>query len=111
MSQFRCLFGGLAITLLAGCRSHNVEVTIVNRGPAVHVLEFDYPNASFGANQLAQGASYHYSVQVKGDGPISLQYEDAAGKNHSATGPQVHKDQEGQLLVSIDTSGAVSFVK
>jgi hypothetical protein len=40
----------LCLVGLAGCRSRFVEATIVNQGPTLHVLEFDYPSASFGAN-------------------------------------------------------------
>jgi hypothetical protein len=67
----------LLCLLLAGCRSRFIEVTIANQGPTVHVMEFDYPSASFGANSLATGAKYHYRFKVQGPGPLSLQYEDA----------------------------------
>ena len=65
---------------LAGCRSRFVEVTIVNQGPTLHVMEFDYPSASFGANVLAAGGKFHYRFKVQGSGPLSLQYEDGTGK-------------------------------
>ena len=97
---------GLAVT---GCRSRFVEVTIVNQGPLVHVLEFDYPSASFGANQLATGASYHYRFKVQGPGELTLQYEDAAGHTHNSTGPHVQLGDEGTLSVSIDPAGAVGW--
>jgi hypothetical protein len=94
---------------LAGCRSRFVEVTIVNQGPTVHVVEFDYPSASFGANSLGTGANYRYRFKVQGSGPLSLQYEDASGKTHTAQGPKVDLGDQGSLLVNIDARGAVTW--
>jgi hypothetical protein len=94
---------------LAGCRSRFVEVTIVNHGPTVRVMEFDYPSASFGANSLATGANYRYRFKVQGSGPLSLQYEDGTGKIHTAQGPKVDLGDQGSLLVNIDAHGAVTW--
>jgi hypothetical protein len=94
---------------LAGCRSRFVEVTIVNQGPAVHVMEFDYPSASFGANQLATGARYHYRFKIQGSGPLSLQYEDVAGHLRTWAGPSVEVGDQGSLLVNIDARGTVTW--
>jgi hypothetical protein len=94
---------------LAGCRSRFIEVTIVNQGPPVHVMEFDYPSASFGANLLAPDARYHYRFKVQGSGQLSLQYEDASGHTRTAQGPKVDLGDEGSLLVQIDPLGAVTW--
>jgi hypothetical protein len=95
--------------LLGGCRSRVVDVTIVNQGPTMHVVEFDYPSASFGANQIASGARYTYRFQIQGPGPLSLQYEDPSGKNHTSEGPKVERGDQGTLLVNIDPGGVVSW--
>lgn len=95
--------------MLAGCRSRFVEVTIVNQGPIVHVMEFDYPSASFGANQLASGAKYTYRFKIQGPGPLSLQFEDASGKSHTSEGPKVDLGDQGSLLVNIDPRGGVTW--
>jgi hypothetical protein len=94
---------------LSGCRSRFIEVTIVNQGPALHVMEFDYPSASFGANQLATGAKYHYRFKVQGPGSLSLQYEDASGHTRTAAGPKVDLGDQGSLLVNVDPKGAVTW--
>jgi hypothetical protein len=99
----------LCVAGLAGCRSRFVEITIVNQGPALHVMEFDYPNASFGANQLATGDKYHYRFKIQGSGPLSLQYEDAEGQTHTAPGPHVDLGDQGSLLVTIKPAGAVTW--
>jgi hypothetical protein len=97
------------LMLCAGCHSRFVEVTIVNEGSALHVMEFDYPNASFGANLLDSGAKYHYRFKIQGSGPVSLQYQDAAGQSHTSEGPKVGVGEEGSLLVNIDARGAVTW--
>jgi hypothetical protein len=94
---------------LSGCHSRFVEVTIVNQGPVLHVMEFDYPSASFGANQLATGAKYHYRFKVQGPGSLSLQYEDASGHTRTAEGPKVDLGDQGSLLVNVDPNGAVTW--
>jgi hypothetical protein len=106
------LLRGASLGLLVvcgGCRSRFVEVTIVNQGPALHVMEFDYPSASFGANQLASGGQYHYRFKIQGSGPLSLQYEDGAGHAHTAEGPKVDLGDQGSLLVTVSPTGAVTW--
>jgi hypothetical protein len=111
--QFLVRIGSLLLlalcVALGGCRSRFVEVTIVNQGPTIHVMEFDYPSASFGANQLAAGAKYHYRFKIQGAGPLSLQYEDASGHTRTAEGPKVDLGDQGSLLVNIDPQGAVTW--
>ena len=99
----------LLVLLCSGCKSRFVEVTVVNQGPALHVMEFDYPSASFGANTLATGGKFHYRFKVQGSGQLSLQYEDATGHTHTATGPKVNLGDQGTLLVNVDPQGSVSW--
>jgi hypothetical protein len=99
----------LCLAGLAGCRSRFVEATTVNQGPALHVMEFDYPSASFGANVLAAGGKFHYRFKVQGTGPLSLQYEDGEGHAHTATGPSVDLGDQGSLLVTVSPTGAVTW--
>ena len=81
----------------------------MNQGPTLHVMEFDYPSASFGANQLAKGAMYHYRFKVQGPGALSLQYEDSSGHTRSAEGPKVNLGDQGSLLVNVGPDGGVSW--
>ena len=104
------LFAYLGLLMLcAGCHSRFVEVTIVNQGPVMRVMEFDYPSASFGANMLDSGAKYHYRFKIQGSGPLSLQYQDALGHNRTSEGPKVDQGEEGSLLVNIDARGTVTW--
>ena len=83
----------------------------MNQGPTVHVVEFDYPSASFGANLLTTGASYQLPLQGPGTQVCCrCQYEDAAGnKRHTAQGPNVELGDQGSLLVKIAPQGAVTW--
>jgi hypothetical protein len=103
------LFGVGAAFALSGCRTRLIDTTIVNQGPTLHVLEFDYPSASFGADALATGARYHYRFKIQGSGPVTLHFEDSAGKDHTAGGPTFSQGQEGSLTVTIDAQNRVSW--
>jgi hypothetical protein len=109
-TQFLLKVSALLLTLLCvGCHSRLVEVTIVNQGPAMRVMEFDYPSASFGANLLATGAKFNYRFKIQGSGPLSLQWEDGAGHTHTAEGPKLNQGDQGSLLVNIDARGSVTW--
>ena len=78
------IFAAIALTASmcgAGCHSYHVETTVNNRtGAAIQLLEVDYPSASFGANSLAAGAVLHYRIQLRGTGPLKVQYTTGNGK-------------------------------
>ncbi len=75
----------------------------------MHVMEFDYPSASFGANELATGANITTVSRSRDSGPLSLQYEDASGHTRTAEGPKVDLGDQGSLLVNINPQGAVTW--
>ncbi len=107
------LAAGLAAAS-AGChnplRNSLVATTIVNhQDTPVRLLEFDYPFASFGADSLAAGGEFRHSFAIEGSGPLTLHFEDAAGKSHTAKGPSVQGGERGSLLVTIDGPGAVQW--
>ena len=76
----------------------------------MHLIEVDYPSASFGTQSLDAHAAYHYRFKIQGSGPITLTFTDAAGKTHTATGPVLAQGQQGDLKIAIDPSGNVSWV-
>src|SRR6202044_2128904 len=86
------------IILLAACHSYHIDATIENRtGADIQLLEVDYPSASFGADRIAAGATFHYRFQVRGSGPLTLSYTSAGGKEVKITGPDLAERQQGQL--------------
>ena len=97
-----CLSMGFALAALialAGCHSYHVETTIENHtGGAIRLLEVDYPSASLGVNSLEAGAEYHYRIQLRGSGPIKVQYTAVDGRQVNVTGPSTLSDQENLNL-------------
>jgi hypothetical protein len=108
--------GILAATLLsalmaaAGCHSYHVESTVENRtGGAVQLVEVDYPSASFGIESLAAGAVFHYRIQLRGSGPLKVQFTGSDGRQAQMDGPTVAERQEGQLEIVLLPGGKVEF--
>jgi hypothetical protein len=95
---------------LAGCHSYHVETTVENRtGGAIQLLEVDYPSASFGANTLAAGEEYHYRIQLRGTGPLKVQYTGSDGRKIQIGGPMLAEQQEGRIEIVLLPGGKVEF--
>jgi hypothetical protein len=101
----------LSVALLAaGCHSYRIDATIENRtGGMITELEVDYPSASFGANSLAADAVFHYHFQVRGSGPVTVQYTASDGRQVKITGPTLHEKQEGSLDIALPPGGKAAF--
>ncbi len=103
--------------LLAGChaRPNRGEpeaaflVTVRNEGADIHQLEVDYPNASFGRDYVASGASFNYPPKLIGSGPVKVTFTDSQGKSHTATGPVVQEGLRKSLVISIGEDEGVIF--
>ena len=99
----------ICVMLSTGCRSAFVEATVSNQtDKPLLLVEVDYPSASFGTENLAPGAVYHYRFKVLGSGELKLIYTDTAEKEHTVQGPPLHEGAEGPLVVTI-TSGGVEW--
>ena len=95
---------------VSGCHSYHVETTVVNHtGAPVQLLEVDYPSASFGANTLAADAVLPYRIQLRGNGPLKVQYTAADGKQAVVTGPELAEQQEGHLEIVLLPAGKAEF--
>ena len=96
--------------LLAGCRSYRIDATVENHtGGAITQLEVDYPSASFGANSLAADAVFRYRLQVRGIGPVTVQYTAADGRQVQLAGPTLREKQEGRLDIALSPGGKAAF--
>jgi hypothetical protein len=108
---------GVVATLLlpvlaaaTGCHSYHVETTVENRtGAAIQLLEVDYPSASFGAGVLAAGADFHYRIQLRGSGPVKVQYTTPDLHQVQIEGPTLAEPQEGQLEIVLLPAGKGEF--
>jgi hypothetical protein len=99
---------GLVTTLiaLAGCHSSYVAATVSNRtSRAIELVEVDYPSASFGTQNLAPGADFHYRFKVLGSGPMKLLYTDSSHQDHKSDGPVLQEGAEGPLAIVITDTG------
>jgi hypothetical protein len=100
----------LVCLVTSACRSAHVDVNVENRtGGEVRLLEVDYPNASFGANSLADGATLHYRIQVQGDGAVKVQYTLPDLKQPQITGPQLATGDNGRLEIVLQSGGKAEF--
>lgn len=105
----RCLsvLGSILLMFAAGCHSHYIQATIVNRSAApLNVIQVEYPSASFGTQQLLPGAAFHYRFKLLGSGPIKVSFVDAHNGEHAQTGPSLNEGQEGQLTIDLTQSQA-----
>lgn len=95
---------------LSACRSAFVQADIINHtGGTVQLIEVDYPDASFGTQQIAPGATYQYRFKILDSGPIKISFTGSDNKTWTATGPSVHLGQEGKLVITLDQNGKVDW--
>ncbi len=98
-----------ASTLLlcgVGCHSAMVDATVQNHsGTALSLLEVDYPSASFGTQNLADGADFHYRFKILGSGPLKITYTDSTRHDHAAIGPTLEEGSEGLVNITVEPSG------
>jgi phage gp46-like protein len=110
----RCLavtFLSSVVTIVCGCKSYWIDATVENHtGQAIHELEVDYPSASFGSNGLASEAVMHYRFQVRGDGPIRVEYIGEGDKTIHGQGLTLSDHQQGQIVIRLLPKGKVEFV-
>jgi hypothetical protein len=98
----------LALVTLAatGCHSPYVTTTVSNHTTQpIELLEVDYPSASFGTENLAPGADFHYRFKVLGSGSMKLLYTDSAHHDHKSDGPFLKEGAEGPLTIVITDTG------
>ncbi len=105
-----CMVLLAALLTVLGCRSYHVDITVENRtGTAIQLLEVDYPSASFGADRLAAGADFHYRLQIRGEGPVKVQYTAAGGQQEKIEGLTLAERQEGSLQIVLLPDGKAEF--
>jgi uncharacterized lipoprotein YajG len=103
----RALFALLALCcLLSGCAAHVVEVDIVNKRPQpIRNIEVTFGGGTYGKSSIAAGTSNHNRIKIFSLAPIQVQFDDIAGKHFTSYGPQLAKNAEGTLTLTIETTG------
>jgi len=105
------LFATAMMLASVGCKSYWIEASVENQsGQAIRELEVDYPTASFGTNSLAPGAAMHYRFQVRGSGPVKVEYIATDEKTVRSQGLKLEERQHGQLVIRLLPLGKVEFV-
>ncbi|MGA9062003.1 MAG: hypothetical protein WB341_10105 [Terracidiphilus sp.] len=100
-----------ALLAASACHSYRIDTTIENRtGAPIQLLEVDYPSASFGADSIAAGATFHYRLQVRGSGPLKITYTAADGKQVQIAGPTLVERQHGQLKIVLLPGAKAQFL-
>jgi hypothetical protein len=93
----------IGMTVLVGCRSRVIQVTITNTGrEAIRNIEVQYPGGSYGVARLQPGTSHQYRIKPLSAATMQFSYEDSNGKQQIKSGPRVEKGQEGTLDVTIN---------
>ena len=96
----------LGLIAATGCHSPYVATTISNHtSQPIQLLEVDYPSASFGTENLAPGADFHYRFKVLGSGSMKLLYTDSAHRDHKSDGPFLKEGAQGPLAIVITDNG------
>lgn len=95
---------------LSACQSAFVQADIINHtGGPVQIVEVDYPDASFGTQQIAPGDTYQYRFKILDSGPVKISFTGPGHKTWTATGPSVHQGQHGKLVITLDRGGKVDW--
>jgi hypothetical protein len=106
MRPFRIFSFFACLLVLAGCHSTHVMATVSNHtSQPILLLEVDYPSASFGTQNLAPGADFHYRFKVLGTGNMHLTYTDQAHHDHKADGSYLNEDADGPVHITIESDG------
>jgi hypothetical protein len=100
----------LSLLPILACHSYHIETTIENRtGTPITLMEVDYPSASFGVDALAADAAYHYRIQTRDSGQITVQYTAPNGHQVQVKGPTLYERQEGSIEIVLLPDGKAEF--
>jgi hypothetical protein len=101
----------LCLLPVLACHSYHIDATIQNRtGGPITLMEVDYPSASFGADTLAANADFHYRLQTRDSGQITVQYTAANGHQVQVKGPTLYEKQEGSIQIVLLPDGKAEFL-
>lgn len=78
-------------------------------GEKVRLLEVDYPSASFGADSIAAGSALQYKFQIRGTGPIKIEYSLENGKKVHSSGPKLEDGEHGTITIRLLPASKTEF--
>ena len=96
----------LVCAALSGCAAHVVEVDIINQtDKPLRNIEVYFGGGSYGRSSISAGGTNHNRIKVFNLAPIQVQFDDASGKHVTANGPQLGKNAEGTVTLTVDAYG------
>jgi hypothetical protein len=103
-------FAFLLMITLGGCtHAHVIQVTVTNiSNEKVSNIVIDYPEATFGINSLEPGKSFQYKIKPTSSGAMKIEFLNAKGADHVAKGPEVHKGDDGSIILKLTQAGVSS---
>lgn len=106
MRSLRILAFFVCLLAVTGCHSAHVLATVSNHtDQSILLLEVNYPSASFGTQNLAPGADFHYRFKVLGTGKMTLTYTGEDHKDHKSEGPYLNEKADGPVHITIAPDG------
>jgi hypothetical protein len=97
-----------AALLLAGCQSPWVQATVTNdQDTPINLVEVNYPGGSFGIQNIAPHATFHYRFHILLNDKVEVDFTDATRHNHTVKGPQLDQGEAGTLGIAIEPNNTV----
>ena len=97
-----------AALLLAGCQSPWVQATVTNdQDTPINLVEVNYPGGSFGIQNIAPHASFHYRFHILLNDKVEVDFTDATNHSQSVKGPELDQGEEGTLGIDIGLNNKV----
>lgn len=107
MKRFRIVLSACgtalaAALLLAGCQSPWVQATVTNdQDTPINLVEVNYPGGSFGIQNIAPHATFHYRFHILLNDKVEVDFTDSTGHNKTVKGPELDQGEEGTLGIDI----------
>ena len=107
MKFFRSAALFIVLGSLAGCRARMITIKLINASAQpISTIIVDYPSATFGKDKLAPGETFASPVKLTDDGALKIQFTDANGGNHTSSGPVLHRNEGGSIVIKFDQTTA-----
>ncbi len=104
-----CLTLLLSLAALTGCKSRVIKVSVVNTSAQrVANVAIDYPGGTFGVSSLEPGKTFPYTIKPLDNGPLKVEFTDAAGKRHLASPNTLRRNDEGSLVIKLTQDAVIT---
>ena len=96
--------------LLSGCQSPWVQATVTNdQDTPINLVEVNYPGGSFGIQNIAPYASFHYRFHILANDKVEVDFTDSANHSVAVKGPDLEQGEHGALGIDIGVNDKVTW--